>query len=297
MQKSYRIESASTDLAIGLGRKPYVLTALDVGAVEVNVQAYKGMHQMGRTVQSRQYETRDVTIEGAIFAGSRERMLELKTALDRIASPETDFWMVDDAGWRMRLTAEHTPRYSPKWHTNNSEVAVFAIDATAYAPFWQRAEGATEEPSSVTDMLRFALANEQGKAGIVFGEVKASTTFVMRSESDVPCGMVVEFRAVGGQVAHPTITNVNTGEHFTLGVTLEPGKPATVDTTYGRKSIHLAQQPESDGFSYVTADSTWLQLPTSTSTFALSQHVPKGTEGQWGTLEASVTYTPLAMEV
>lgn len=100
-----------------------------------------------------------------------------------------------------------------------------------------------------------------------FGTRTEDLIVTCENAGDVPCGFVLTFSAAG-TIADPGILNVDTGEQLTLNLTLGAGDSVAVDTRFGHRTAVLTSGGvQYNVFRYITAGSTFLQLPPGESHF------------------------------
>ena len=100
-----------------------------------------------------------------------------------------------------------------------------------------------------------------------FGTRTEDLIVTCENAGDVPCGFVLTFSAAG-TITDPGILNVDTGEQLTLNLTLGAGDSVAVDTRFGHRTAVLTSGGvQYNVFRYITAGSTFLQLPPGESHF------------------------------
>lgn len=289
-KRKYTITNLDGTVAINFDNKTYTKSLLDLGSIEANLSSYVGAGQAGQTITARQYGTREVVIEGYVLADTEEEMKSRKATLQKVIVPTTDFYLVIDDRYRLRITATSTLQYETDWYLNCEMLTKFTIEGTCGNPFFETIQ---EQQASITGWIKdfhFPFSNPVGQK-FTFGHRSTSKIVDLRNESEVETGMIITFKAVAGTIINPSLMNVNTGEELTIEATLESGEEVIVNTGYGTKSCRNTTLDE-NWLQYVSLESIWLQMPVGISSFRYDYD-----EESTGTLECNVYYTPQLIEV
>ena len=290
-KRSYKITNLDGTIAINFDNKTYTKSLLDLGNIEANLATYVGAGQAGNTITSRNYGTRDIEIQGYVLADTEEEMKNRKATLQKVIVPTTDFYLVIDDKYRLRITATSTLQYETDWYLNCEMLTKFTIEGTCSNPFFETVQ---EQQASITGWVKdfhFPYCNPVGQQ-FTFGHRSTSKIVDLRNESEVTTGMVIEFKAVAGTIVNPVLRNITTGEEFKLLATISSGDEIRVNTAYGEKSVRNISE-DTNWLQYVSLDSTWLQMPVGLSSFRYDYDEEEST----GTLECNVYYTPQLIEV
>ena len=289
-KRTYKITNLDGTIAINFDNKTYTKSLLDLGNIEANLATYVGAGQAGNTITSRNYGTRDIEIQGYVLADTEEEMKNRKATLQKVIVPTTDFNLVIDDKYRLRITATSTLQYETDWYLNCEMLTMFTIEGTCSNPFFETVQ---EQQASITGWVKdfhFPYCNPVGSK-FTFGHRSTSKIVDLRNESEVATGMIIEFKAVAGTIVNPVLRNITTGEEFKLLATIPSGDEVRVNTSYGEKSVRNVSEDE-NWLQYVSLDSTWLQMPVGLSSFRYDYD-----EESTGTLECNVYYTPQLIEV
>lgn len=289
-RKSYKLTSLDGTVAINFDNKAYTKSLIDLGYIEANLATYVGAGQAGSTITSRNYGTRDIEIQGYVLADNEDDMRMRKATLQKVIVPTTDFYLVIDDKYRLRITATSTLQYEPEWYVNCELLTKFTIEGTCSNPFFGTIE---EKQASITGWIKdfhFPYCNPVGEK-FIFGHRSTSKIVELKNESEIETGMVIVFKAVAGTIINPSLRNVDTGEELVLNATMQNGDEVRVNTGYGTKSARNVTEDE-NWLQYVSLDSTWLQMPVGTSNFRYDYD-----EESTGTLECNIYYTPQLIEV
>lgn len=289
-RRSYMLTNLDGTVSINFDNKTYTKSKLDLGSIDANLSTYVGAGQAGQTITARNYGTRDVVIEGYVLAENEDEMRNRKSTLQKVIVPTTDFYLVVDNRYRLRITATSTLQYETDWYLNCELLTKFTIEGTCSNPFFETTQ---EQQASITGWIKdfhFPYCNPVGQK-FTFGHRSTSRIVDVRNESEVETGIVISFKAVAGTIVNPSLMNVNTGETLTVNATLQSGETCEVNTGYGTKSCRNVTLDE-NWLQNVSLDSTWLQMPVGISSFRYDFD-----ESSTGTLECDVYYTPQLIEV
>lgn len=289
-RREYKITNLDGTESITLNRNGYVLSSMDLGYIDVNTSSYTGSGQMGRTVTSRNYTTRDVYMTGHIVADSETEMRNLKVAFQRIVAPIQDFWLVVDGKYKLRLMADTTLQYDSHAYRNNDLLCSFALSCTASNPFFQTVEDSVGKLSGWVKDFHFPYCNPVGQR-FIFGHKNETKVYDINNESEVACGMVITLKAIGGTVVNPQVLNVDTMEALKVNGTLNASETLVIDTTYGQKSIRNVTTG-ANWLHMFDLESTWLQIGPGVTSFKCDCD-----ESSTGTIEAQVAFTPYLLGV
>lgn len=289
-RRKYAITNLDGTVAVNFDNKTYTKSKMDLGSIDANLSSYVGAGQAGSTITSRNYGTRDVAIEGYVLADTEEEMRSRKATLQKVIVPTTDFYLVIDDRYRLRVTATSTLQYETAWYLSCEMLTKFTIEGTCPNPFFETVQ---EQRANITGWVKdfhFPFSNPVGQK-FAFGHRSTSKIVDLNNESEVQTGMAVTFKAVAGTIVNPSLMNVNTGEKMTIEATLESGEEVAVSTGYGAKSCRNTTTGE-NWLRHISLDSTWLQMPVGLSSFRYDYD-----ESSTGTLECDVHYTPQLIEV
>ena len=270
--------------------RAFVVSLMNIGSIDSKISSYSGAGQYGATITSRSFDTRDVEIQGHILADNAEDMRERKINLQRIVNPAQDFYLIIDGTYRLRLAATSTIQYEKEFYKHNDYLTSFTIDAVASNPFFELLEPIEANLAGWVKDLHFPLTNPQGQRFTV-GHRAESKIVDVYSESEVPTGMIIKLKAIGGTVVNPTITNITTKEKFKVNAALQANEELLITTSYGRKSITNLTTKE-NWLNKLDLDSSWLQMEVGKSSFKC-----EGEHSSTGTIECNISYNPLLIEV
>lgn len=289
-RRTYAITDYNETVAVNFDNKSYVVSTMDLGNIDANLSTYAGAGQYGKTITSRTFGTRDITIEGHILADNEETMKSRKAILQKIIVPTTDFWLVIDNKYKILVTATSTLQYNKNWYRNNEQLTSFIIDGIANNPFFQTLEPVAANVTGWIKDFHFPYTNEIGNT-FTFGHRSESKIVDLRNDSEVETGMEITFKAIGGTIINPSLEEVNTSKKMIINTTLQPNEELVVNTSYGRKSVVNSTTKE-NCLHLLDLNSNWLQMSVGLSSFKYDYAADST-----GTLECNVRYIPQLIEV
>ena len=147
--------------------------------------------------------------------------------------------------------------------TQNQEMQISII---CPSPYFNNAEEIIEDMNLIISMFYFPFAiGDEGQTISKYEEILEKTII---NEGDVEEGIVIEFRAIGGEVVNPKIFNRNTTEFFGLNITMQEGDLISITTVKGSKTVTLLRNGENINiFNNIMKNITWLQLEPGDNVF------------------------------
>ena len=165
----------------------------------------------------------------------------------------------------------------------------FFVSLLCPSPFFETLEEVREELAMWTPLFHFELEIPEG--GMEFGARQPSQIITVDNIGDVPCGCQIVFKTLG-TVTNPELMNVDTGDLMRVNTTMAAGEELRVYTHFaGKRVVRVTGQTESNAFSQMDTDSTFLQLDTGRNTLRYSAAT------NMDLLEVSIYYRPLFLGV
>ncbi len=265
--------------------RPFFLAKLDgTGSARQSINTFKAPDQDGAFYISSTLDMRNITLEGTVVADTVDEAYEHRKRFLRVFTPKQPGTLfvrdkkiacvVEEAGF----TASSRER-APK----------FFVSLLCPSPFFEMLEEVREELAMWTPLFQFEL--EIPESGMEFGARQPSQIITVDNIGDVPCGCYVVFKALG-TVTNPELMNVETGEVLRLNTTMGAGEELRVYTHFaGKRVVLVTGQTESNAFSLLDTDSTFLQLDTGRNTLRYDA------AANMDLLEVSIYYRPLFLGV
>ena len=247
------------DSAIIFDDRNYVLGEFNSGAIDGLHSSNKVFNQHGETIFNTTLGNREPSVKGYIL-GQDKRDLEIKRQqLLKIINPI--YYTFIEKNDRVLIGKPlSTPIFSTDYKTSNEFVQEFAVSFFCDNPFWRSKEEQTEFLATWTPDFYFPIVFEANK-DIYFGHRTQSLIIDIVNDNVVDMGMIIEFIAQG-EVANPSIVNVNTQESLKVNLNMLPGEILKVDTRFGEKRIeHIVHGVVKNAFPNLDEQyNTFLQL-------------------------------------
>lgn len=251
MQKLTYINSRGESVTFG-NTKPFILSHIDgTGGVSADIKTTKSPYQDGSTFSGVQLKDRLVQITGAVMAGTREEMYELRRQLARLLSAKGEGALIyanDARTYAIRAFPEGSPTFNER-HANNQ---LFSASFLCPDPFW------TDE-NEIVKALKF----EEG--GLVF-PLRLPTMFAFSAyrgsfsnDGDVDTPVLIHYQ---GPAKNPLIQNETTGEFIKVNYDLTDTDTLEINTAFGRKRVEVVTEDghRTNVFHWIDLDSTFFQL-------------------------------------
>jgi hypothetical protein len=236
---------------------PYLITAIDgTGAIDVDVQMQKSPFQDGRTYVDNTLDTREITLEVAILAGSNESIFDLRKTLSQVFNPKLGEGVLryEYDGYVKEITAviDKPPVY-PSGSSNRMEKFQKAvITLVCPSPFWLDIATISEPLVAWIGEFKFPLSfpTRMGRQG---------DTRTLANDGDVSTPVVIEFR---GPATNPKVANNTTDEFIKVNRSLTSSERLVIDTAFGRKRVEIVNDDgtTTNVFNWIDLDSTFFSL-------------------------------------
>lgn len=195
-----------------------------IDTLQISLSQSVGIDQVGATIQSANVQPRPVTVSGILVgefvANNKEKLLS-------VVRPDlTAKLYADDYYLNVRPTS--TPVIDP-----SKKFAKFQFSVLAAYPYWQKAENAKIELSTVEYGFKFPwnISKEY-----YFGKMVETQFFNIVNRGQIPVPFTATFFARGDCV-NPKITNVNTGKFMLINKKLVAGERVVVEMTHERTYV------------------------------------------------------------
>lgn len=133
------------------------------------------------------------------------------------------------------------------------QITVFCPD-----PFFNDVDDALQDFSNIESLFEFPF--DVPAAGVEFSEIIPNAEQSIINNGDVETGVIISIHAIGA-VVNPKIYNTETGENFSLNITLADGDDVLINTIIGQKSVSKTTNGTTTNIIGNIADgSTWLQM-------------------------------------
>lgn len=237
----------------------YVLDYVNWNCAETEKQTTRYISQIGATINKSTFQPREIEICGFVIADTEEEMAERKEFLDRFVNPQENFEAVYDR-YKIGFQPYRSIQFSNQEEENNNEVICkFKISGLCPNPLFSYVNEVSNKIGLYAGQFHFPLYMTQEEP-VIFGERITNQTTMLNNLGDVQTGLKIRIIA-NDTVQNPTITNVTTGEYFTVNKTLSAGEIIDIDTNIGNKNIKGGTEGALQNyFQYKTIESSWIKL-------------------------------------
>lgn len=290
-RKKYSLSNLDFTTAIHFDNVYYTLKELSLESIDGNISSYAGAGQQGVTITSRQYASRDVTLTGYVLADNPNSMRARKMQLQKMVAPTSDFFLVVDDKYKMRLTAKASIEYKSDFYLHNEQLTMFTVEAVAANPFFTTINDVDAELSGWIKDFHFRKSFPK-ETKFTFGHKAPSKIIEVENKGEVETGGVIRFQAINGIIVNPYLENIDTGERFSLTATLPNNNVVAINTIYGSKSV-VNETTDDNWLTKMNLESVFLQIPVGISSFKYGFDEEQST----GTMRTTIHYTPQLFEV
>lgn len=241
----------------------YILDYVDWTQASVNYNTSQYVNQIGVTVISASYKSRNIDISGFIIANSESEMTERKRRINNFFSPFHEY-LVKYKEYQIKMRIDSSVRYTNTEERNNNEVVCrFKISGICPYPLFSLFRDVQINVGKYVDLFHFPFYVAEEKP-ILFAvrSIGMYRKRIITNTGQLPIGFKFTMEATDGEVVNPSLYNFTTGEHFTIEKTLVQNEMVEVNTNTGFKSIigKIGSQPPINYFQYISDDSSWLTL-------------------------------------
>ncbi|CAK7001868.1 phage tail family protein [Tissierella sp.] len=269
--------------SVELGQSaPFFITNIEgLSNVDNIISTIKSPNQDGETETNATLSGRNLVIQGEYQYFDRQ---EGRNKLIKVFNPKL----------QGRLRYENSniikeincrPEKTPIISSTTKSTVPFIINLFAADPYWKDLEEIKEEVAIWRGAFEFPLEIPIND-GIEFGFREPSLIANIENNGDVPCGMKVEFKALGS-VVNPSLFNVNTREYMKINKTMGAGEILTVTTHFQNKRVEMYRNGIiSNAFNWWDLHGTFLQLDVGDN--LLRYDADEGLDN----LEVNIWFTP-----
>lgn len=205
-----------------------------IDSVSVKLNEAQGIDQVGSTIQSRNVQSRPVTISG-YFVGDFQA--ENKEKLLAVVRPDLSGKLYAD-DFYLSVYPTETPAIEPKKH-----MAAFQFSLLAAYPYWQKDDSASATLAGASKRFKFPWNISRTYR---FGEAIAAKFININNRGQVPIPFTVTFTALSG-VTNPKIIDAATNKYLLLNKELVAGERVAIEITHERTFVNSSVDGECRG--------------------------------------------------
>lgn len=205
-----------------------------IDTLPVTLNEASGINQVGSTIQSKNINSRPVTVSG-ILVGEFQK--ENKEKLLSVIRPDLEAKLyADDFYLNVRPSA--TPTIEA-----NKTFARFQFSLLAAYPYWQKDDSATATLSGVSRDFKFPWNISKAYR---FGTVVTAQFINIPNRGQVPIPFKVTYTALS-EVQNPKLTDAATNKYLLLNKTLVAGERVVIEITHERTYVTSSVDGECRG--------------------------------------------------
>lgn len=205
-----------------------------IDTVNVTLNEASGINQVGSTIQSKNINSRPVTVSGVLVG---EFQQENKEKLLSVIRPDLEAKLyADDFYLNVRPSA--TPTIEA-----NKTFARFQFSLLAAYPYWQKDDSATATLSGVSRGFKFPWNISKAYR---FGTVVTAQFINIPNRGQVPIPFKVTYTALS-EVQNPKLTDAATNKCLLLNKTLVAGERVVIEITHERTYVTSSVDGECRG--------------------------------------------------
>lgn len=205
-----------------------------IDTLSVSLSEAQGIDQVGATVQSKNVNSRPVTVSG-IFVGKFQA--ENKERLLSVVRPDLSAKLYADE-YYLNVYPTATPTIEAR-----PQFAAFQFSLSAAYPYWQKDDSASATLSGVARRFKFPwnISREYS-----FGEVMTAQFINIRNDGQVPIPFTVTYTALA-EVVNPKLIDAATNNYLLLNKTLVAGERVVIEITHERTYVTSSADGECRG--------------------------------------------------
>jgi hypothetical protein len=268
---------------------PFILTKIEgLGTPKANIQNQKSPNQDGESYLGNTLDSRLIAIELEIITHDIDEMMVRRNELMKVFNPKLgEGKLIYERGniKREAKAIADMPPHFPDAESFEDTMQPCLIQLVCHNPFLQDILQIKEEVAIWRGAFEFPLEIPIDD-GIEFGFREPSLIANIENNGDVPCGMKVEFKALGS-VVNPSLFNVDTREYMKINKTMAAGEILTITTHFQSKRVEMYRNGiVSNAFNWWDLHGTFLQLDVGDN--LLRYDADEGLDN----LEVNIWFTP-----
>lgn len=205
-----------------------------IDTLPVTLNEASGINQVGSTIQSKNINSRPVTVSGVLVG---EFQQENKEKLLSVIRPDLEAKLYAD-DFYLNVCPSATPTIEA-----NKTFARFQFSLLAAYPYWQKDDSATATLSGVSRGFKFPWNISKAYR---FGTVVSAQFINIPNRGQVPIPFKVTYTALS-EVQNPKLTDAATNKYLLLNKTLVAGERVVIEITHERTYVTSSVDGECRG--------------------------------------------------
>lgn len=265
MVEKIMVKNLSTNQELDMDKlntPDYILDYIDWGQASVNYNTSQFINQIGVSVVSASYKSRNIDISGFIIAESEGEMTSRKKEINNFFVPMQEY-LVKYKEYQIKMRINSSVRYSNTEETNNNEcICKFKVSGFCPYPLFSLFDDIELKVGKYVELFHFPFhIAEEKPVTFAVRSIGDYRQRIIRNTGQTPIGFKFTFEATGNTVLNPVLYNFTSNEFFKIRKQLYENEVVEVNTNYGEKSIvgGIGTQRQ-NYFRYISDDSSWLML-------------------------------------
>ena len=266
MVESIKIQDIDTGEELEMDKlttTDYILDYADWAQASVNYGTSQYINQIGVTVISTSYKSRNIDISGFIIADTEQEMTNRIRKLNGFFVPMHEYLVIYKE-FQIKMRIDSSVRYTNTDETNNNEaICRFKISGMCPYPLFSLFQDIQLKVEKYVDLFHFPFhITEEELVRLAVKSIGEYRQRIIRNTGQFPIGFKFKMLATANAVENPTLYNFTTNEHFKIEKTLEWKEEVEVNTSVGSKTIigRIGDAAPTNYFQYMSSDSSWLTL-------------------------------------
>ena len=254
---------------------------MDWDTPSISNESYRIPFQIGETISSTVVGTRKPKLTGYVVSNKliptgttwenyykeqEKDIIGFKTRLNSFLNIYDDYEII--AGdYYLKCRLNEPIKYSVKESENNEVLCLFTAEFTCYNPMFFEVERSKSEFRHIDKRFHFPLTIPQ-ETGIIIGVEELSVTKTIENTGDVKAGFIAVMKVINGEVKHPALRNLTTGEQIKVFDSVvvdsfETEDYIVINTNNGEENIYYydsSEEKTKDLIGEITLDSVFFQL-------------------------------------
>ena len=254
---------------------------MDWDTPSISNESYRIPFQIGETISGTVVGIRKPKLTGYVVSNKlmpigttwenyykeqEQDIINLKTRLNSFLNIYDDYEIIV-GDYYLKCRLNEPIKYSIKESENNEVLCLFTAEFTCYNPMFFEVERSKSEFRHVDKRFHFPLEIPQ-ETGIIIGVEELSVTKTIENTGDVKAGFVAVMKVINGEVKHPALRNLTTGEQIKVFDSVvvdsfETEDYIVINTNNGEEDIYYYDSSEGktkDLIGEITLDSSFFQL-------------------------------------
>lgn len=234
----------------------YILNQIVTDNCDTQHSTSKTIKQIGEYITSTNVNSRGISIIGYIFANSELDMASKREKLLNITSPFSEVQLVVNDKYQIKGKCDGLVKWATGYDNNNKMFVKFMINILCPGTLWHNLNPTIVSLNSYIDEFKFKLAIPEDD-GMIFAKRAENTVSSIYNQCNIEIPMVITLTAIK-EIENIKITNLTTGEFFSINLKMKAEDSLVINSEFGNKSVLLNGKNVIGNVDIL--NSTWLML-------------------------------------